>query len=342
MTWNLLRQHQLPTLTGENLLKNLSRILTIGKVTSGPTAEATLSGEFPRWKLNLTLPKGDPGRDGRDGEDGKPGRDGARGQDGQDGKPGEQGKPGPAGPAPALTIGQVATGEPAATITGEDGAYTLNLTIPAPSESPTDQAAPPRNIALTFTGGSKDPDGSVPHLVVKYTTASGEEILYPDTLGDGEQALWEIIQYGVPRYGGKFYNALRTAEDTFWIDVTPWVPTHENVSGGRVLLRRSGDWAMLCLDGWTTTGTGTISSLLPENIAQWVAPEVGPITGQYVSRWPGNFYTDGGGGRVAHSDWLGEELRLRFYPGKTYGVVQWYTRKPFPDLFDFLLWGETL
>lgn len=58
--------------------------LSIGTVTSGSTASATITD----GKLNLVLPKGDKG---------DPGQDGAQGHDGTDGAKGDKGDPGAAG-----------------------------------------------------------------------------------------------------------------------------------------------------------------------------------------------------------------------------------------------------
>ena len=51
-------------------------MLTIGTVTSGDTAQATITGTSPSQVLNLVLPKGDKGDSGEAGTDGAPGEDG--------------------------------------------------------------------------------------------------------------------------------------------------------------------------------------------------------------------------------------------------------------------------
>lgn len=51
--------------------------LTIGTVTSGAAASATITGTSPDQFLNLVLPKGDDGQDGTNGVDGEDGADGA-------------------------------------------------------------------------------------------------------------------------------------------------------------------------------------------------------------------------------------------------------------------------
>lgn len=65
--------------------------LTIGTVTKGDEADATITGEAPNQTLNLTLPKGDKGDKGDKGENG------ATGPEGPQGLPGPQGAQGPKG-----------------------------------------------------------------------------------------------------------------------------------------------------------------------------------------------------------------------------------------------------
>src|SRR6478736_8790978 len=60
-----------------------ANVLTIGTVTQGATASATITGTPPAQVLNLVLPKGDPG---------------AQGNPGLKGDPGAKGDPGVAGP----------------------------------------------------------------------------------------------------------------------------------------------------------------------------------------------------------------------------------------------------
>lgn len=64
--------------------------LTIGTVTSGETASATIEG----GKLNLVLPKGDPGAQGPKGEKGDTGPAGAQGEKGETGAQGPAGADG--------------------------------------------------------------------------------------------------------------------------------------------------------------------------------------------------------------------------------------------------------
>lgn len=67
--------------------------LSIGTVTSGDTASATITD----GKLNLVLPKGDKGDKGDPGKDGAQGAPGTDGKNGEDGAKGDKGDPGAAG-----------------------------------------------------------------------------------------------------------------------------------------------------------------------------------------------------------------------------------------------------
>ena len=90
--------------------------LSIGTVTGGASASATITGTAPSQTLNLVLPKGDKGDTGATGSQGPAGSTGATGA---------------AGPANTLSIGTVASGAtPSATITGTAPAQTLNLVLP--------------------------------------------------------------------------------------------------------------------------------------------------------------------------------------------------------------------
>lgn len=65
-----------------------ANVLTIGSVTSGKVASATITGEAPNQVLNLVLEKGDKGETGSQGEQGKQGPQGEQGQQGPQGTPG--------------------------------------------------------------------------------------------------------------------------------------------------------------------------------------------------------------------------------------------------------------
>ena len=84
--------------------------ITIGTVTNGDTASATITGDSPNYTLNLVLPKGAKGDKGDTG---------AKGADGQ---------------TPTLSIGTVTTGaagsSASVTMGGTAPSYVLNFTIP--------------------------------------------------------------------------------------------------------------------------------------------------------------------------------------------------------------------
>nr|DAH31030.1 MAG TPA: collagen triple helix repeat protein [Caudoviricetes sp.] len=65
-----------------------ANVLTIGSVTSGKVASATITGEAPNQVLNLVLEKGDKGETGDIGPQGKTGETGKTGPQGPQGSPG--------------------------------------------------------------------------------------------------------------------------------------------------------------------------------------------------------------------------------------------------------------
>ena len=81
--------------TGATGATGPANVLTIGSVTSGKVASATITGEAPNQVLNLVLEKGDKG------EPGEKGATGATGPQGEQGIQGPQGNPGT--DAPTIT-----------------------------------------------------------------------------------------------------------------------------------------------------------------------------------------------------------------------------------------------
>lgn len=75
-----------------------SNVLTIGTVTKGEEAGASITGTSPNQQLNLVLPKGDKGDKGDTGSQGIQGPQGERGLQGETGPQGETGATGPQGP----------------------------------------------------------------------------------------------------------------------------------------------------------------------------------------------------------------------------------------------------
>lgn len=65
-----------------------ANVLTLGSVTSGKVASATITGEAPNQVLNLVLEKGDKGETGDTGPQGKTGATGETGPQGPQGNPG--------------------------------------------------------------------------------------------------------------------------------------------------------------------------------------------------------------------------------------------------------------
>ena len=65
-----------------------ANVLTIGTVTSGKVASATITGEAPNQVLNLVLEKGEQGEQGKQGIQGEQGKQGIQGEIGPQGNPG--------------------------------------------------------------------------------------------------------------------------------------------------------------------------------------------------------------------------------------------------------------
>lgn len=165
--------------------------LTIGTVTSGSTAAATISD----GKLNLTLPKGEKGDAGPKGDAGAKGEKGDTGATpnliigsvtsgetpnaiiaGTAETPmlnlvlpkGAKGDKGDTGAAPNLTIGSVTTGDTAnAIITGTVEAPVLNLTLPKGAKGDT---GPKGADGVQGQAGPKGDPGATPNLTIGTVT----------------------------------------------------------------------------------------------------------------------------------------------------------------------------
>jgi hypothetical protein len=102
--------------------------LSIGTVTGGATAVATITGTAPTQTLNLVLPKGDKG------DTGDTGATGATGAAGATGSTGATGATGATGSAATIIVGSTATGAPgtsaAVTNIGTTSAAVFDFTIP--------------------------------------------------------------------------------------------------------------------------------------------------------------------------------------------------------------------
>lgn len=74
--------------TGATGATGPANVLTIGSVTSGKVASATITGEAPNQVLNLVLEKGEQGEQGKQGIQGEQGKQGIQGEIGPQGSPG--------------------------------------------------------------------------------------------------------------------------------------------------------------------------------------------------------------------------------------------------------------
>lgn len=141
-----------------------ANVLGIGTVTTGATgspASASVSGDYPDQKLNLTLP---------------------RGLQGEQGVQGIQGFAGSTGPANTLSIGTVTSDTtPGASITGASPTQTLNLVLAKGDKGDTGDTGPSGAPATAATLGSVQLAGdlggtatspTVPNKVDKSTTNS--------------------------------------------------------------------------------------------------------------------------------------------------------------------------
>lgn len=120
--------------------------LSIGTVTKGEQASATITGESPNQTLNLVLPKGDQGMQGDQGPKGDKGDPGLQGLQGIQGEQGPKGDTGPQG----------AKGDPGVTPNIQVGTTT---TLEAGSQATVTQRGTAENPIFDF-GIPKGADGS--------------------------------------------------------------------------------------------------------------------------------------------------------------------------------------
>lgn len=102
--------------------------LSIGTVSSGTNASATITGTSPSQVLSLVLPKGDTGDQGPKGDIGETGPQGLKGDKG------DKGDTGDTGGAATISVGSVTTGGAGTSASvdnsGTSSAAILNFTIP--------------------------------------------------------------------------------------------------------------------------------------------------------------------------------------------------------------------
>ena len=107
--------------SGETTVVNPT--ITIGTVTNGDTASATITGDSPNYTLNLVLPKGDKGAKGDKGDAGVKGADGI---------------------TPTIAVGTTTTGEAGTnaevTMSKSGTTYTFNFVIPKGAKGDTGAA----------------------------------------------------------------------------------------------------------------------------------------------------------------------------------------------------------
>ena len=107
--------------SGETTVVNPT--ITIGTVTNGDTASATITGDSPNYTLNLVLPKGDKGAKGDKGDAGAKGADGI---------------------TPTIAVGTTTTGEAGTnaevTMSKSGTTYTFNFVIPKGAKGDTGAA----------------------------------------------------------------------------------------------------------------------------------------------------------------------------------------------------------
>ena len=107
--------------SGETTVVNPT--ITIGTVTNGDTASATITGDSPNYTLNLVLPKGDKGAKGDKGDAGTKGADGI---------------------TPTIAVGTTTTGEAGTnaevTMSKSGTTYTFNFVIPKGAKGDTGAA----------------------------------------------------------------------------------------------------------------------------------------------------------------------------------------------------------
>lgn len=133
--------------------------ITIGTVTNGDTASATITGDSPNYTLNLVLPKGAKGDKGEKGDAGAKGADGI---------------------TPTIAVGTTTTGEAGTdanvTMSKSGTTYTFNFVIPKGAKG--DTGASGTNGAKGDKGdkgekgdtGAKGADGQTPNISIGTVT----------------------------------------------------------------------------------------------------------------------------------------------------------------------------
>jgi hypothetical protein len=206
-------------------------VISIGAVSTGATAAASITGSAATPVLNLVIPPGTPGAPGATpaisiGQVSS-GATAAVSISGSAAAPVlnlvlPQGTPGTPGATPAIAIGTVSSGTTAAaSISGSASAPALNLVLPqgvpgTPGQTPAlsiGTVSSGASAAATLTGSAAAP-------VLSLTLVKGD----PGTLGDGE-----VSGNTVARTGGALITNTARTNRTYHIDDFPGA--QNNVSG---------------------------------------------------------------------------------------------------------------
>ena len=160
--------------------------LSIGTVTSGTAASATITGSAPSQILNLVLPKGDTGSTGA------------------------------TGPSNSLSIGTVTTGvTAAATITGTAPSQTISLVLPRGEKGDTGSPGPANSLSIgTVTTGataSATITGSAPSQTLNLVVQKGDK----GDVGNSAAVVYEIRN----TYAVAGFFEIRTTSDSSWTTV---------------------------------------------------------------------------------------------------------------------------
>ena len=168
--------------------------LSIGTVSKGDIAGATITGNAPHQVLNLTLPKGDTGPQGPKGDTGP------------------QGPAGDVGQFSDLSIGNVVSGAVAsATITGDAPHQILNLTLPKGEKGDIGPQGPKGDTGAT---GPQGPAGS-----------SSYELLFDGNTTDTitlSKSITEFKEILILFYIGGIYKTVRIYRNSSTISCEEW------------------------------------------------------------------------------------------------------------------------
>jgi len=184
--------------------------LSIGTVTGGATAVATITGTAPTQTLNLTLPTGATGATGATGSTGATGAAGATGSTGATGATGATGS------AATIIVGSTATGAPgtsaAVTNIGTTSAAVFDFTIPQGLKGDT---------GATGLTGSQGPIGNT-----GATGATGAQGAKGDTGSTGAQGPSGVVSVTAP-----ITNSGTSTSATLGIDQTAITIAESQVTG---------------------------------------------------------------------------------------------------------------